>query len=84
MIRQTIKDGDFIEIYCNCSLEVCEQRDTKGLYRRARTCEIKEFTGISSPYEVPDKPDLVLDTAHSTIVECVEKVVELLAQRGIV
>lgn len=61
-VRELVADGDFLEIYCRCSLEVCEQRDVKGLYRRARQGEIKEFTGISSPYEAPVNPDLVLDT----------------------
>jgi len=83
-VRQLVPNGDFIEIHCNCSIEVCEQRDTKGLYQRARTGEVKEFTGISSPYEAPDKPELVLDTGNSSIADCVEKAMELLIQKGIV
>ena len=80
-VRRLVPEGDFIEVYCRCPLEVCEQRDVKGLYKRAKTGEIKEFTGISSPYEPPEKPELVLDTADSSVEECVEKVMELLIQK---
>jgi len=76
--------GDFLEIYCKCSLEVCEKRDVKGLYRRARAGEIKEFTGISSPYEEPDNPDLMFDTGSTPLEECVEKIVGFLIEREIV
>ncbi len=58
----------FLEIYCNCPQEICEQRDSKGLYRRARANEITQFTGVDSPYEVPSDPDLALDT-HTLSVE---------------
>lgn len=83
-VRLLVPGGDFIEIYCNCPLEVCEQRDTKGLYRRARAGELEEFTGISSPYEVPESPDLVIDTWRLPLEECVEKVLALLVERGII
>lgn len=75
--------NDFIEIHCNCPLEVCEQRDVKGLYRRARAGEIKEFTGISSPYEVPKNPELSIDTANKSVEACVEEVLEYLIQRHV-
>jgi len=71
--RENIK-----EIYCRCALDVCEQRDVKGLYSKARQGLIQEFTGISSPYEPPEHPDLVLDTDQLTIDECVEQVIALL------
>jgi len=74
---------DFVEIYCRCPLEVCEQRDVKGLYRRARAGEIKEFTGISSPYEAPEHPELEIQTANKTIDECVDQILEYLVQRGV-
>lgn len=74
---------DFIEIHCNCPLEVCEQRDVKGLYRRARAGEIKEFTGISSPYEVPKNPELSIDTANKSVEACVGEVLEYLIQRHV-
>jgi adenylylsulfate kinase len=83
-IRGLVSEGDFIEIYCKCSLDVCEQRDVKGLYRRARAGEIKNFTGISSPYEAPDNPELSVDTGTNSLEESVEEVLALLVTRGIV
>jgi adenylylsulfate kinase len=80
-VRRLVGTNDFIEIYCRCPLEVCEQRDVKGLYRRARAGEIKEFTGISSPYEEPENPDLILDTSDNTLEECVQKIIGLLTTR---
>ena len=59
-VRNLISDGDFIEIYCKASLETCEARDLKGLYKRARLGEIKNYTGIDSPYEIPDNPELII------------------------
>ncbi len=81
-VRELVPEGDFIEIYCDCSLEICESRDVKGLYKRARLGEIKEFTGISSPYEVPDQPELVVNTGEHTIEECVNQVISFLQQTG--
>lgn len=83
-VRDLIGSRDFIEIHCRCPLEVCEQRDVKGMYKRARAGVIKEFTGISSPYENPENPDLVLDTDKLSIEECAEQVIQLLKQKGIV
>ena len=83
-VRDLLAPGDFIEIYCKCSLDVCEQRDVKGHYRKARAGEIKEFTGISSPYEEPERPDLVIDTANENLEACVDKVVAFLKEKGIV
>jgi adenylylsulfate kinase len=74
---------DFVEIYCNCPLNVCEDRDVKGLYRRAKAGEIKEFTGISSPYEEPVHPELVIDTGTKNIDECVDQILDYLIQRGV-
>jgi len=82
-VRQLVGANHFIEIYCRCPLEVCEQRDVKGMYRRARAGEIKEFTGISSPYEAPLSPDLIVNTDKLTAEECVEQVIQLLLQRGV-
>ena len=76
--------GDFLEIYCDCPIEVCEQRDPKGHYQRAREGKIKDFTGVSAPYEEPADSDLVLHTAQLSIEESVEKVLMLLRDRGIV
>jgi adenylylsulfate kinase len=68
-----IAGADFHEIYCKCSLDVCETRDVKGLYKRARAGEIPEFTGISSPYEEPENPELEIDT-ESRLGECADEV----------
>ncbi|NOZ53426.1 MAG: adenylyl-sulfate kinase [Gammaproteobacteria bacterium] len=81
--RDIFPHGEFLEIYCNCPLEVCEQRDVKGMYKKARSGEIKEFTGISSPYEAPDKPELVVNTADERLEHCAEQVLALLSQRGV-
>ncbi len=81
-VRDLVEEGDFIEIYCRCSLEVCEERDVKGLYKKARAGEIANFTGISSPYEEPERPELVLDTDQHSIDESVDQVIALLKARG--
>lgn len=74
-VRELVKDSDFIEVYCQCTLEVCEQRDVKGLYKKARAGEIPEFTGISAPYEVPEAPELILDTAKYTVEQCTDRII---------
>jgi len=81
-LRARIGSADFVEIYCRCSLEECERRDRKGIYRRARLGEIADFTGISAPYENPLAPDLTLDTATSSITACVAEVLKCLRARG--
>lgn len=82
--RETLSAADFIEVYCRCSLEECERRDVKGLYKRARAGEIKDFTGISAPYEEPEKPDVLLDTKELSVQQCVEHVIQRLVTRGVV
>ncbi|MFC1837440.1 adenylyl-sulfate kinase [Thermodesulfobacteriota bacterium] len=82
-VRAMVSENDIIEIYCDSPLEVCEERDVKGLYKRARTGEIKNYTGISSPYEKPEHPDLVLDTAGNSVEVNVEKILKLLEERHI-
>ncbi|MDO9450483.1 MAG: adenylyl-sulfate kinase [Rugosibacter sp.] len=82
-VRGMMMPGEFIEIYCQCGVEVCETRDVKGLYKRARAGEVKEFTGISSPYEAPAKPELVVDTATQPLEACVSQVLDYLQQRGL-
>ncbi|TXL18536.1 adenylyl-sulfate kinase [Methylococcaceae bacterium HT5] len=83
MARSLMPHGDFIEIHCYCPLEVCETRDVKGLYKRARKGEIKHFTGISSPYEAPVKPELKVDTNALSMEESAEQVIVLLRERHI-
>jgi adenylylsulfate kinase len=82
-VRALVSENDFIEIFCNSPLEVCEERDVKGLYKKARAGEIKNYTGISSPYEPPEHPDLVLDTAGNSVETNVEKVLTFLEERHI-
>jgi adenylylsulfate kinase len=84
LVRQLISQGDFIEIYCKASLEVCELRDIKGLYQRARSGKIKNYTGIDSPYEAPDNPELVVNTDSESLEESVTKVLYLLKSKGII
>jgi len=68
----------------DCPMEVCEERDVKGFYRRARAGEVKEFTGISSPYEPPEKPEVAVNTDLETLEESVQKVLSLLKERSII
>ena len=82
-VRSLVPHGEFLEIYCHCPLAVCEERDVKGLYKRARAGEILEFTGISSPYEEPDNPELQVDTSALSLEESVDQVVCMLRERGI-
>jgi adenylylsulfate kinase len=83
-VRRHMPHGDFLEIYCKASLEICESRDIKGFYKRARAGEIKNYTGISSPYEEPDRAELVVATGSDTLDSCVSSVLKLLTERGIV
>ncbi|BAW80871.1 adenylylsulfate kinase [Candidatus Nitrosoglobus terrae] len=82
--RDLVAEGDFLEIYCQAPLAICEQRDVKGLYKRARAGEIPEFTGISSPYEAPEIPELVVNTGTQDIEESVAMVINLLKSRSII
>lgn len=81
--RNLMPHGDFIEIHCFCPLNICEQRDVKGLYKKARLGEIKNFTGISSPYEEPENPELRIDTNQLTLEQSVQQVISLLRARNI-
>ena len=81
MARNIIGENDFIEIFLNTPLEVCEQRDTKGLYKKARAGEIKDFTGISSPFEAPAHPDLEIDTSVTPIKDSVELIFNTIIDR---
>ncbi|MDZ7736303.1 MAG: adenylyl-sulfate kinase [Gammaproteobacteria bacterium] len=83
IIRNLVPPGDFIEIYCKASLEACEQRDPKGLYKKAREGIIPEFTGISSPYEAPESPELVLDTENTDVDDCVKQINAVLMEHKI-
>lgn len=76
--------GDFLEIFVNCSLAKCEERDEKDLYKRARAGEIAEFTGIASPYEPPLNPEIVIDTELDTLEDSVAQMIQALEERGII
>jgi len=80
-VRNLVKKDEFIEIYVKCPLEVCEQRDPKGLYLKARNGEIKYFTGIDSPYEEPVKPEITIDTSVTSIDDAVGRIINYLNQR---
>ncbi|MGF2617909.1 adenylyl-sulfate kinase [Rossellomorea vietnamensis] len=80
-VRSIVEEGEFIEVYMKASLEECEKRDPKGLYKKARAGEIKGFTGIDAPYEAPSSPDLVIDTETETVEQSAEKILAYLRQR---
>jgi adenylylsulfate kinase len=81
--RSLVPAPFFIEVHCHCPLAVCEARDPKGLYRRARAGLLAEFTGISSPYEAPDGPELVVDSATTSVADEVARLVDVLERRGL-
>jgi len=83
-VRNLLPHGDFLEIFCACPLDICETRDVKGLYKKARAGEIPEFTGITSPYEAPENPELTVNTGEQSLEESTDAVIELLKSRGIV
>ncbi|HSV84971.1 MAG TPA: adenylyl-sulfate kinase [Levilinea sp.] len=83
LVRSLLPDGTFFEIYVRCPLEVCAARDPKGYYQKARQGLIAEFTGITSPYEEPLNPELVLDTANTPVEDCVQAILDLLKRRSI-
>jgi adenylylsulfate kinase len=82
--RDLVEVGDFFEIFCAADLNVCESRDPKGLYAKARSGAIKEFTGISSPYEAPDNPELKIDTGTQDLAESVNVVIKALQDKGVI
>jgi len=84
IVRGLVDEGDFVEVYVKCDLAVCEERDVKGLYKKARAGEIPAFTGISSPYEEPLNAEIVVDTGAQSLEKCVEQVVAALQERGII
>ncbi len=81
-VRRLLEPGEFIEIYMNTSLETCEKRDPKGLYKKARAGEIKGFTGIDDPYEPPENPEIVLDGDNKGVDELADQVIEYLEKHG--
>lgn len=84
LARKLVPEGQFFEIFCDISIEIAEQRDPKGLYKKARAGEIPEFTGISAPYEAPLKPELVLKTGTENLEESTRRVLNLLVEKSII
>jgi adenylylsulfate kinase len=82
LVRGVMKAGDFIEVYVHCDLDECERRDPKGLYKKARAGQIPEFTGISAPYEAPEKPELTVNTTKETPEQSVAHLLSYLEKKG--
>ncbi|MCI1882762.1 MAG: adenylyl-sulfate kinase [Sporolactobacillus sp.] len=82
-VRRLIDPGRFIEIYVDCPIDICERRDPKGLYKRARRGEIKQFTGIDAPYEAPLHPELIVKTAEQTLEASVGRILDDVRRRGL-
>ncbi len=84
LARDLLDEGEFVEVFVKAPLDVCEERDPKGLYKKARQGEIKNFTGIDSPYEEPENPELVLDNAANSVEENVAKIIEYLKAKELI
>ncbi len=82
MARELVGPDDFVEIFVDTPLEICEQRDPKGLYRKARRGELRNFTGLDSPYERPETPELTLDALNERAEDLADRVIAFLQQRG--
>lgn len=80
-VRELLPSGEFIEIFVDTPIEVCEQRDVKGLYKKARAGEINDFTGISSPYEAPENADITIKTAGRSVEECIEEIYQIVKSK---
>lgn len=83
-VRSILEPNEFIEVYVKCPIEVCEERDPKGLYKKVRNGEIRNFTGIDSPYEEPVSPELVINTHHDSVEECAEQIISYLQNRNFI
>jgi len=81
LVKNRVGTAHFFEVFVDCPIEECETRDVKGLYKKARAGEIPDFTGISSPYEIPESPDIVIDTSKNTVDKAVQKLIYKLAER---
>ena len=83
-VRSRLPHGDFLEVYCKCDIETCESRDPKGLYARARSGDIENFTGVSAPYEEPIKPDIIINTNKQTLDQEIDVIIEALIQKKLI
>ncbi|MDG5787837.1 adenylyl-sulfate kinase [Evansella sp. AB-P1] len=84
VVRDLLDENEFFEVYVKCSISECEKRDPKGLYKKARNGDIKEFTGISAPYEEPENPEIIVETDRFSIEECVDQVIIKLKEHSII
>jgi adenylylsulfate kinase len=84
LVRDLLDEKEFIEVYVKCSIDTCEERDPKGLYVKARQGLIKDFTGINSPYEEPESPEIVVESDRTTVEESVEQVIQYLKQKELI
>jgi adenylylsulfate kinase len=83
-VRKLMADWPYFEVYVKCSIEECTKRDTKGLYKKASTGEIRNMTGISAPYEKPEHPSLIIETDKLGLQQCVDEVIEFLLKQGLI
>lgn len=84
LVRAFVPDGEFIEVFVDCSLEECERRDPKGLYKKARNAEIPNFTGISAPYEAPTTPEIVVNSERFSVEACADQLIERLQRKHLI
>ena len=84
LARNLVEDDEFIEVHVSASLDVCEERDPKGLYKKARAGEIPNFTGIGSAYEAPENPDMLIDTGTNDVATCAEQLIDYLVKKGVI
>jgi adenylylsulfate kinase len=83
-VRSMVEQGDFLEVYCDTPIEVCEVRDVKGFYKKARAGQIAEFTGISSPYEAPESAEMTIKTGTEDLDACVQQIIDAITHQGII
>lgn len=84
MVRNLFPAGEFVEVFLSTPLDICEERDPKGLYRKARAGAITDFTGVDSPYEIPQRPEIKLDTSRLSVDDCVDRLLRYLAERSLI
>ena len=82
--KSIMKDYQFIELFVKCSLTVCEKRDVKGMYKKARNGELDNFSGVTSPYEIPENPELIVDTENNTVEDCVLHILNYLKSNNLI
>ena len=84
MARALLDEDEFLEVYVETPLAIAEERDPKGLYKKARSGDLKNFTGIDSPYEHPKSPEILVDTSNMSAEQCAEQIIRMLRERGVI